>query len=333
MELDRHQEFVQVDMKRGETVFSYMFRLEDLAQAAFPDIEIEKNDELRKKLMRTAPPAFVAKIKEQSWLKAQTGSGYLTWGQVKVLASFREDNQAKKRERGRDLSWSDSEEREIANITVTEGKRREREPRRFSNEWRQSPKKENYGGESPKGSRGPRVICRWCQQAGHIEKECWRKQGACLACGRRGHIAVECPVKPLPPRARGYNYQTNRGSYGRGMVDNTRYNRGGINRNENYNRRPYEGNRNYHRREENFTNHRRDERDSYRGSRGGFIRGRGSLAHWNNTRDENIPRSNVYMQRREEREPEPVGDNRRDQQGRQEGRNGSQERSSQQVLN
>ena len=118
---------MHAEMKKNETVHAYMYRLEDLAQAAFPKID-EQEGELTKKLMRSAPSDFISKVKEQSWLQAQTGAGYMSWEQVKVLASFREENREKRRQRDRDSSGSErEEEREIANVIVKEGQRKPKE--------------------------------------------------------------------------------------------------------------------------------------------------------------------------------------------------------------
>ena len=214
IEIDRRHEFAHAVMKKNENVHAYMYRLEDLAQAAFSDAETQEA-ELSMKLMKTAPSDFVEKIKEQSWLKSQNGTGYLTWEQVKVMASFRDENRTKRRVRSREQSWSeDEDERDVANITVKEGQRKRKEDNKSSRD--ETEPRRTSRGEVQSGNRGPKVICRYCQRAGHIEKECWRKQGACLACGQKGHIAVNCPVKPWDPqRFNNYDGPRNRGGFDR----------------------------------------------------------------------------------------------------------------------
>ena len=40
---------------------------------------------------------------------------------------------------------------------------------------------------------GQGVVCRFCRQPGHIQKDCRKKNRLCLACGSADHLVAACP--------------------------------------------------------------------------------------------------------------------------------------------
>lgn len=61
------------------------------------------------------------------------------------------------------------------------------------------------GGGFRGGGGGYRdVICRNCNQVGHMSRDCMAGMVICHTCGGRGHMAFECPsgrfMDRMPPR-------------------------------------------------------------------------------------------------------------------------------------
>ena len=88
-------------------------------------------------------------------------------------------------------------------------------PRSYSREPRRNPPIYNAQSRSRSMSRDrnrrysenenqtpnrPLVICDWCGNPGHIQRNCWRKLGCCLRCGSDQHIVRQCPKPPRQSR-------------------------------------------------------------------------------------------------------------------------------------
>lgn len=208
MDFDKRSQFLEAEMNNGESIFSYAYRLENLAYAAYPNIDIEKNRELRKKFMRTAPSSFVVKVKEQNWLGVQAGRPNLSWEDIKILASFGEDNHTIARKHSE--NWKE-DEIEVAQLEFNSSQsgNTQRNNKRFTDTWNQHQHaSSNYNwnnqqqvyeptyynhwpyqgkGYSRTNYHGSHAnyrqeqgydewvpVCRQCKKVGHMERECYQ---------------------------------------------------------------------------------------------------------------------------------------------------------------
>ena len=233
MGINKKQEFENARMRPGESVFSYAFRLQELAETAFPDIPIEENRELKKKFANTAPTDFVKFLREQNIMKKELGGENITWKQVKVRASVREDHVKSMKVKA--THGLEQEDYLDVNFTQTRATREKTYQRQDGGdnpdrgEWKQQSwrKTENrkpyehqetvgaqssYRGNFMRGrGRGPRgnngrgshqgsqsrapPVCYWCEKPGHLQRDCYVMHRCCYSCGGEGHFVRECPSR------------------------------------------------------------------------------------------------------------------------------------------
>ncbi|GAV63112.1 zf-CCHC domain-containing protein [Cephalotus follicularis] len=51
-------------------------------------------------------------------------------------------------------------------------------------------------GTPGQGSNAGTRACYHCGRKGHLQKDCWKKNGLCLRCGTPDHAVKDCPKSP-----------------------------------------------------------------------------------------------------------------------------------------
>ena len=203
-------------------------RLERLSLGAFPKSVKEREKHLYEKMMATGPQSLVSQIKSAKSIASAFGMEKLTWESIKRLAASYDRTQKEPRPKvSRVSKASESEEIQVLreNFSAEPDRSVEDKPlgaRRKAKVFQKNSytRGKQYSrsrnrhecessGSSSSHSDDGRLVCRWCNKPGHVEKDCWRKKGACLKCGLMGHYARACK-KQSRSQARPSNSRRNR---------------------------------------------------------------------------------------------------------------------------
>jgi hypothetical protein len=212
------QDLSQCSLKPGDSLKLFGMRLQEIAQRAYPNDERECVKQLLKKFVNSAPAWFSDKIDKREEVKEMIGQGKkLTWAEMLALAE-REDRRILKDKMRGDRRTHVAES---ASVFYTHGI-----PEAHLVQDRASPERQRVFINSSMGKENKSMVnptsfrnnkppqCEWCGKFGHWEGDCWRKNGACLICGSKGHKVTECPRYEPPqvtsnrtcPRCRGNHW-------------------------------------------------------------------------------------------------------------------------------
>jgi len=227
---ERYREFQNATLPSGESVRLFCMQLERLASKAFPDSSVERERQLRRKILETAPKRFLSQLEAARNTLSILGESKLNWKQIKQVA---ESVDRSHNERGSCALQSDDcdepqvwysrplppreDDKRVSFKPANYGPsaRTKVFSRSIENErWNDSRNDSRQESSSRAGNqtvaRRPRrraTGCYWCGLSGHIEANCWRKLGRCHQCGG-DHSTSDCDAArsgraPVCSRCRG----------------------------------------------------------------------------------------------------------------------------------
>jgi len=194
----KYSKFMNASRQPGERLHVYCMRLEQLALRAFPSSKTERQRQLCRRFEKTAPRSFLSKLDGVQGALTVMGESKMSWKDMKRLAETTDRGELE-----RDAEMDTPRSREIVSSDVRvwynrtdQGPPDERKqppnvsrPMTFTNSDRQR----NRRLQSPPQYRTRSTkLCNWCGKSGHLEADCWQKQGACLTCGSPDHVQSEC---------------------------------------------------------------------------------------------------------------------------------------------
>lgn len=205
-------DFADASMKSDETLTIFAMRLEKLSEKVFRD-EWERERRLCRRYWEAVPEAFSRVLAESERnLALTTDRKKLGWSTMKRLAEA-EDRRAKRFksrqpqgfEASRLPQHADYEYQRECMMTGPQGLPSQKSSwrRGDTNQYRDSgmdpnrpaPRGNTNGnkGEASWKSKGfEERVCHWCGRLGHLEPDCWRKNGCCQFCGSAEHTSSNC---------------------------------------------------------------------------------------------------------------------------------------------
>ena len=209
--------FMACQMMRDDSFTIYCIRLEQLAELAFPDNPQDRDRQLCRRFRQTVPPHFIAQLDFAQTTLSIVGDCRMDWVQIKKIA---ETLDKRVHEQKVDEQYF-SEDADLAiclnryggmedphDYQTRGGRYSPPMPSRVFSKKRDvsfADGRQRSGGSPGRDntipSRRAGKSCYWCGRAGHIEKDCWRKTGKCLACGDPDHTVSGCPRRRDTPNS------------------------------------------------------------------------------------------------------------------------------------
>lgn len=215
--------FTKAKKQSTESFRLYAARLEKAFRLSYPSRAVESSNTLRKKYIDTVPKFFQKQLRTARSIALTMGTVDMTWTSVLALAS-RQDAEAELSEstdgHGEQQVWSSrlvgergsSGSRPSSKIVTSplchpsqdqipnsgsgwnsySGQRSqvyESSSNPHTEEKRGGPERQYLSGSS---SLNEQRACFYCNQTGHLKRDCWRFLGLCLVCGSPDHQIGEC---------------------------------------------------------------------------------------------------------------------------------------------
>lgn len=224
-----HENFHRERMRSTDTCLIYCLRLQQMANCIFKDSKAERDSQLRRKLMKTAPDSFCKQVENAESVLSIVGDGELSWGRLKRLAEthdrkIHEFNRRDPKAKEDKLLFFGAIEGEVKSHSRRSRRRRARVS--FANELtspeqdltaNQGPRKKDGAhhsqsrsyrgrgafsrgrnrsfrgwGVSTRGGTLTAQSCRYCGKTNHTLENCWIRQGFCIGCGGVDHWIRDC---------------------------------------------------------------------------------------------------------------------------------------------
>ena len=197
------EQFAQVIPGPDEPIDIYGLRVKELAELAYPRSTREAARQLRCKFLDTINPVIAEKVIEtERMLNARSKKkDKMTFQELVDLATkIRKDKTTKKHTVV--VNWANDDvappfDKGTHDRDLSVQERRLNAPVNGTTYRESQPETGERGGSfghrystSPRSHRDK--VCHHCRRRGHIKRDCWRAQNACLICGR-GHRLVDCP--------------------------------------------------------------------------------------------------------------------------------------------
>ena len=198
---------LEARMEPQETLVMYGMRLKQYALKAYPNSDRECVRELKHQFCSTVPEWFKIKMETMEDLREQIGKHKLSWKDRMKLAE-KEDKRKSTRKEVKEVKYGSasvvppdfsqpvwfSSGAAVGPKPMKEGSKKKMYKPNVSHPAREVQKhKPRTFVSSGVGTQRNQKFCLWCGRNGHLEAECWKKNGYCLICGSMNHKLPDCP--------------------------------------------------------------------------------------------------------------------------------------------